>query len=86
MRNLEILVKTCCELGAAQTIENLGLSSGEISRHKAIAVYGQYFVDAERDGRIIPVRVGQGRNGKKYYRVVDILSLKAKDALRAELK
>lgn len=86
MGNLELLIKTCVELGSAQTIETLGLASGEISRSRAIALYGNYFVNAERQGRISPVRVGNGRNGKKVYRVVDILSLKARDAARAELK
>ena len=86
MTNLEILIKTCVELGSAQTIETMGLASGEISRSKAIAIYGKYFREAERQGRIRPVRVGNGRNGTKTYRIVDILSLKAKDALRAELK
>lgn len=86
MNNLEILIKTCCELGAAKTIEAMGLASGEISRSKALSVYGNYFRDAEREGRILPVRVGNGSRGRKMYRVVDILALKAKDALRAELK
>ena len=85
MNNLDILIKTCVELGSAQTIENLGLSSGEISRNKAISVYGTYFVKAERDGRIQPYRQGKGKNGTKYFRVVDILTLRAKDALKAEL-
>ena len=86
MKNLETLIKTCVELGSAQTIETMGLASGEISRSKAIAIYGNYFRDAERQGRISPVRVGNGKNGKKVYRIVDILTLKAKDALRAELR
>lgn len=84
--NIDVLIKTCVELGSAKTIEALGISSGEISRNKAVSVYGRYFVNAEREGRISPVRVGKGRNGRKYYRVEDILSLKAQDALRAELK
>lgn len=86
MGNLDILIKTCCELGSAKAIETLGLSSGEISRSRAVSVYGRYFIEAERDGRIRPVSIGKGRNGKKMYRVEDILALKAKDALRAELK
>lgn len=85
MNNLDILIKTCVELGSAQTIESLGLASGEISRNKAISVYGNYFLKAEREGRITPYRRGKGKTGTKYYRVVDILSLRAKDALRAEL-
>ena len=85
MNNLDILIKTCVELGSAQTIENLGLASGEVSRNKAISVYGNYFLKAEKDGRIQPYRRGNGKNGTKYYRVVDILTLRAKDALKAEL-
>ena len=85
MNNLDILIKTCVELGSAQTIETLGISSGEISRNKAISVYGSYFLKAEKEVRIRPYRVGNGKNGTKYFRVVDILSLRAKDALRAEL-
>ena len=86
MNNLEVLIKTCVELGSAQTLEALGLTSGEISRNRAISVYGRYFKDAEREGRIRPYRVGNGKNGTKYFRVVDILSLRAKDVLRAELR
>lgn len=86
MRNLELLIKTCVELGSAKTIEALGLSSGEISRNKAIAIYGSYFRKAEEQGRIRPCRIGAGRNGTKHYRVVDILSLKAEDSVPAELK
>lgn len=84
--NIETLIRTCVELGSAQTMENLGVTSGEISRSKAVQVYGRYFVEAEKQGRILPVRVGNGRNGKKVYRVVDILTLRAQDALKAELK
>lgn len=86
MNNLETLITTCVELGSAKTIESLGLSAGEISRNKAISIYGRYFVDAERQGRITPYRVGKGRNGTKWYRITDILTLRAKDALRAELR
>lgn len=86
MTTIETLIKSCVELGSAQTIETLGLASGEISRNKAISVYGTYFLNAEKDGRLRPYRVGKGRNGTKWYRVVDILTLRAKDALKAELK
>ena len=84
--NLEILIQTCVELGSAKTLETLGLSSGEISQRKARDVYGKYFMDADRDGRIRPCRIESGRCGTRFYRVVDILSLKAMDAARAELK
>lgn len=85
MRNLETLIQTCIELGSAKTIETLGLSSGEISSRKARDTYHKWFLDAEREGRIRPCRVEDGRCGTRYYRVVDILALKAQDAARAEL-
>lgn len=85
-RNLEILITTCIALGTAQTLETLGISSGEISQRKAKAVYGKYFTDAERNGRIHPCRIEDGKSGTRWFRVVDILSLKAQDASKAELK
>lgn len=84
--NLEILIQTCVELGSAKTMEALGVTSGEISQRRARDIYGKYFVDADRQGRIRPCRVNDGKNGTRYYRVVDILALKAQDAARAELK
>ena len=84
--NLEILIKTCISLGTAQTLETLGISSGEISQRKARDTYHKWFVDADREGRIRPCRVEDGKSGTKWYRVVDILALKAQDAARAELK
>lgn len=84
--NLETLIQTCVELGSAKTLETLGLSAGEISQRKARDTYGKYFMDADKAGRIHPCRIESGRCGTRYYRVVDILSLKAMDAARAELK
>lgn len=86
MSNLETLIETCIELGSAKTMETLGVTSGEISQRKARNVYGKYFMDADRAGRIRPCRVEDGRAGTRWYRVVDILALKAADAARAELK
>lgn len=85
MSNIERLITTCVELGTAKALESLGISSGEISQRKARSVYGKYFTSAERAGRIRPCRVEDGRTGTKWYRVVDILSLKAQDAIPAEL-
>lgn len=86
MTNLEILITTCVELGSAKTLECLGVTSGEISQRRARNVYGKYFTDADRAGRIRPCRVEDGKTGTRWYRVVDILKLKAMDAARAELK
>lgn len=86
MTPLETLISTCIELGTAKTLETLGISSGEISQRKARDIYGKYFTDADRAGRIRPCRVEDGRTGTRWYRVVDILALKAADAAKAELK
>ena len=84
--NLQILIQTCIELGSAKTLETLGISSGEISQRKARDTYHKWFVDADRAGRIRPCRIEDGKSGTRWYRVVDILALKAQDAARAELK
>lgn len=86
MSNLEILIQTCVELGSARTMETLGITSGEISQRKARDVYGKWFTDADRSGRIRPCRIEEGRAGTRWYRVVDILSLKAEDSVPASLK
>ena len=86
MKVLENIVKEAAALGAAQLVETLGLSSGEISQRKARSRYGKWFTDAEKDGRIRPVRIDEGRNGTKHYRVVDIQELKTADLMRAELQ
>lgn len=83
--NLEILINTAVELGSARTMELLGVTSGEISQRKAKDTFGKYFVDAVLRGRLHPCRIGDGKSGTRYYRVVDILALKTKDAARAEL-
>ncbi len=86
MTNIERLIETCIELGSAKTMETLGVTSGEISQRRARIVYGKYFTDADRKGRIRPCRIEEGRAGTRWYRVVDILKMKAADAARAELK
>lgn len=86
MNYLEDIVKSAAEMGAAQVLETLGLTSGEISQRKARSVYGKWFTDAERAGRIRPSRVDNGRNGTRHYRVVAIQELRTADLMRAELQ
>lgn len=86
MRNLEVMIDSCIAIGAVQTLEALGVSSGEISQRKARNVYGKYFVDAVNEGRIHPVRVENGRAGTRWYKVEDILALKVKESARAMLR
>ena len=67
-------------------LETLGITAGEISQRKARDIYGKWFTDAERAGKIRPARVDNGRNGTRHYRVVDIQELRTKDLMRAELQ
>ena len=86
MSNIEMLVHEAAAMGAAQLAETLGLSSGEISQHKALATYGKWFTDAVNRGRLHPCRVGEGKNGKRSYRITDILELRTADLIRAEIR
>jgi len=86
MSNLEQLVKSAAAMGAAQVLETLGITAGEISQRKARDTYGKWFTDAERAGRIRPARVDNGKNGTRHYRVVDIQELRTADLVRAELQ
>jgi hypothetical protein len=84
-KNLQTLMTTCISIGTAQTLVLMGVHSGEISMRKARDTYGKWFADAVNDGRIFPCRVENGRSGTKWFKVTDILALKADDAARAEL-
>lgn len=86
MSNLEQLVQSAAAMGAAQVLETLGITAGEISQRKARDTYGKWFTDAERAGRIRPTRVDNGKNGTRHYRVVDIQELRTADLVRAELQ
>lgn len=85
MKIIDELVKSAAAQGAAQVLETLGLTSGEISQRRARGTYGKWFTDAERAGRIRPCRIDNGRNGTRHYRVVEIQELKTADLVRAEL-
>lgn len=76
---------TCISIGTAQALVTLGMHSGEISMRKARDVYGKWFMNAVNDGRLFPCRVEDGRAGTKWFRVTDILALKADDIAKAEL-
>lgn len=86
MDNLNRLVNSAAALGAARVLETLGLSAGEISQRKAKDVYGKWFTDAEKAGRLHPCRVDNGKNGTRHYRVVEIQELRTADLVRAELQ
>lgn len=85
MAALDELIKSCVELGSAQTIETLGLHSGEISMRKARDTYGKWFMQSVADGKLYPCRVEDGRAGTRWFRVVDILALKVKERMPARI-
>ena len=85
IKNLQRIIDAAYDAGAVRVMELLGISSGEISQTKARAVYGKWFVDACKDGRIQPCRIESGHRGTRYYRVTDILKLKTQDAASAQL-
>ncbi len=80
----EKTIKAIAQAAAVEVLQNLGITAGEISRNRAISVYGKWFKDAEEQGRLNPIRVGTGRTGTKWYAVSDILALKANDLAVAE--
>lgn len=84
-KNLQTLMTTCISIGTAQALVTMGVHSGEISMRRARDVYGKWFMNAVNDGRIFPCRVENGRAGTKWFKVTDILALKADDLARAEL-
>lgn len=84
-KNLQLLMTTCISIGTAETLSLMGVHSGEVSMRKARDVYGKWFIDAVNSGRLFPCRVEDGRTGTKWFKVTEILALKADDLARAEL-
>lgn len=78
-------VTACCELSVNRFAVQHGLTSGEVSRKKAIALYGSWFRSAIESGRLRPCRIGDGKNGTRWYSVDEILRLRAEDEAPGEL-
>ena len=70
-------ISTAAALGALQVLEVLGLSSGEITRKKALRTYGHEFLALEAAGLVRPSRGTTERYSHRYYRVADILAARA---------
>lgn len=79
-------IRTATQLGAVQTLTMLGIHSGDMSFNQARRVYGSWFTEAVRQGRIQPVHIGNGSNGKHTYKIADILTLKVQDEAMAEIQ
>lgn len=65
------------------TMRMLGVTSGEVSYRKGSELYGKWFRDAVKAGRLTPIRVGER---KESYSLIDILTLIASDRKPATLK
>lgn len=83
-RELHTVIETATAIGAARAMEDLGITSGEVSTRRARSLYGRLFTDAVKDGRLRPVRVCD--NKKQLYRVADILAIRLEDAAEAVIK
>ena len=85
MDTLAALIKTSFEAGLAEGLRVTGAHSGEITQREALRTYGSYFRNAVADGRLKPSRLGHGDRPCKWFRVSDILQLKARDEAAAHL-
>lgn len=71
-------IKTVAQVAALAVLENLGMTSGEISRNQAVKTYGKAFLQLEAAGLVRPCRLDRGpRYINRYYRVADILAARA---------
>lgn len=68
----EARVKNQQGIGAESVLMRLGLMSPVISRNEAVKAYGAWFVRLLNEGRILPVRKGEGRTGTYYFSVAEI--------------
>lgn len=80
------MIREVAGIAAVEVLRVLGVSSGELNYTQASATYGRWFEDAVKDGRLQESRRGVGKNGRRWFSVEDILTLKAYDTARAELQ
>ena len=72
MNEVQKIIKDAARMGADLALASVGKIPDEVSRREAIKLYGQPFVDLVKRGKLEPVRVGNGNNGKHYYNRHDI--------------
>lgn len=85
MNNVQRIVKDAARMGADLALASVGKIPDEISRSEAIKLYGQPFTDLIKRGKIEPVRMGNGRNGKHYYNRHDINAALAAETIERVL-
>lgn len=69
-----------------RTLQELGLTTGEISQRQAERTYGNWFKNAVKAGRLHPARQGEGLNATKYFSLAEIKELRYQDTLTVNLK
>ena len=77
--------RTEISLAVNTALTQLGITSGELTYAGALKVYGQWFANAVRNGRIAPIRFGEGKTPTKWYSVADILAYKAVELEEAQV-
>lgn len=85
-RVISLAIRNGIELGCAQTMRDLGVTSGEMSERQAFKTYGNWFKEAVQRREITPCRVGNGRTGTRWYNVTDILSYKTRKEIQAAMR
>lgn len=82
-KELHRLVASAAQMGAAEVLHTLGLTSGEVSQRQAVKTYGKWLTDAIRRGDIQPARIEAGHAGTRWYKVTDILALQTEYSAQA---
>lgn len=82
-KDLQRIVASAAQQGAAAALAALGLTSGEVSQRQAVKTYGKWLADAIKEGRINPVRIEDGHAGTRWYKVADILALQTAYSVNA---
>ncbi|MCQ2116656.1 MAG: hypothetical protein MJY76_00750 [Bacteroidales bacterium] len=77
MENLAKRIReTEISMAVVATMTRLGAISGELTYAEAYRLYGRWFANAAKDGKILPSRIGA--TGKpRWYSISDILATKA---------
>jgi hypothetical protein len=79
------LIRVSAKAGADEALIATGQKSPMVSKRDAIKVYGSWFTESCKAGRLHPCMVGNGKNGTHWYSVREIDALMIKDATPAEL-
>ena len=77
-------IQAISQLGALTACDLFGVNT-EMSYSRASGEFGQFFRDMVRCGKLKPSRVGNGKNGTRWFSVRDIIALRAEEESKATL-